>query len=350
MVKNDSSEAKHDLETEIFDCSKIHDFQIVLTGEGKKVLEICSQSGSISENLTRQKCHVTVIEINESMNKQVEKLGNKIKVNNIETLKLKEILGAEKYDVILINNVLQRLRKPTEFLKQLHELVTDNSCIVCSVPNFLNIINRIKFLNGEFKYEQNGLIDDNHLRFFTLDTILSMIDESGYSITKLYRVKEKIDIFNRTDLNYYSIPEELIKSILRDVESATFHFVFSAVPTADKNLNITKKWLREFPNTITTDKLKEIFQYYKENYGGVLHKTLQERDSRIAELESVIKERDTRIAELESVIKERDAQVSMLRGMLEDIRQSRTWKMLKKYDNSIGKIISKIKKNNQDGF
>lgn len=37
----------------------------------------------------------------------------------------------------------------------------------------------------------------------------------------------------------------------------------------------------------------------------------------------------------------------MLRGMLEDIRQSRTWKMLKKYDNSIGKIISKKNKNEE---
>ena len=186
-----------------------HDFQILLTGTGKKVLEICSELGSITKILSERDCDVTIIEVKNMLSKRIEKFADRVLVRDLETSNLKEIVGAEKYDIILISDILSRLKEPTLFLKQIREFLVHNGHIVFSVPNITNAINRIKFLNGEFKYAENGLIDKNHLCFFTLDSILSMIDTSGYSITQLFRVKQEIQL-SSTDIKQYRSEERRV--------------------------------------------------------------------------------------------------------------------------------------------
>lgn len=38
---------------------------------------------------------------------------------------------------------------------------------------------------GEFRYEESGLLDKTHLRFFTKQTIFEIFNETGFGITKI---------------------------------------------------------------------------------------------------------------------------------------------------------------------
>ena len=62
--------------------------------------------------------------------------------------------------------------------------------IIISLPNIAHIDIIINLLNGRFNYSKEGLLDNTHLRFFTKESFIDLIDniESEHSIS--YFVKE----------------------------------------------------------------------------------------------------------------------------------------------------------------
>ena len=200
-----------------------------------------------------------------------------------------EWAGPFKFDVIVVDDFLQRIDSPKKFLKKLKELLNPNGYLVCSITNIAHAYNRIKLLNGEFGYTQDGLINENFMRFFTFETILHLLNDSNYSITKLYRETEDLDLIHSKDLKYFTIPDELIESIKNDPESLVSKYVFSAIPTSTDNSG-TYDYLKEFPRSMVTERLKELIRYYKEDLSLAYDKKLEEKDSQISELKKELDE------------------------------------------------------------
>ena len=195
----------------------------------------------------------------------------------------KEWAGPFKFDVIVVDDFLQRIDSPKKFLKKLKELLNPNGYVVCSITNIAHAYNRLRLLNGEFVYTEDGLINENFLRFFTFETILHLISDANYSITKLYREKEDLDLIHHKSLKYFTIPDELIESIKNDPESLVSKYVFSISPVSTGN-STTYDYLKEFTKSLTTERLKELIRYYKEDLSLAYDKKLEERNSQIREL------------------------------------------------------------------
>ena len=51
-----------------------------------------------------------------------------------------------------------------------------------SLPNVANIWVRLNLLFGRFNYSRVGILDETHLRFFTLQTIKKLVDDSGFDV------------------------------------------------------------------------------------------------------------------------------------------------------------------------
>jgi len=199
-----------------------------------------------------------------------------------------EWAGPFKFDVIVVDDFLQRIDSPKKFLKKLKELLNPNGYLVCSITNIAHAYNRIKLLNGEFGYTQDGLINENFMRFFTFETILHLLNDSNYSITKLYRETEDLDLIHSKDLKYFTIPDELIESIKNDPESLVSKYVFSIIPTSTDNSEID--YLKEFPKSLTTERLKEFFRYYQGDIAETYDRIIDEKNKVIGELEKSIDE------------------------------------------------------------
>jgi len=268
--------------------SNAHDFLILLAGTNKKVLELGPASGYLSKILRDVGCQITGIEIDPVLAKQAEQFLDKIIVGDIEELDLDKILGPKRYDVILIGDVLEHLKNPKKVLEKLHGFLNNEGYLVCSIPNIAHGSIRLKLLNGEFRYKPTGLLDETHLHFFTLDSILSMFHSSGYSITELRRVK--VDIFggDGADLKPYVIPGELLESILMDPESTAFQYVFRAIPTQNGKHDLN--WLDDFSKDITTEQLRNKIEYHKtlieklQSINLEHQKTIQENVNKINQL------------------------------------------------------------------
>jgi hypothetical protein len=57
--------------------------------------------------------------------------------------------------------------------------------VFISVPNIANITVRIGLLFGIFEYRDRGILDNTHLRFYTMRTIRREIENAGFRIVAI---------------------------------------------------------------------------------------------------------------------------------------------------------------------
>ncbi|HVR40867.1 MAG TPA: class I SAM-dependent methyltransferase [Thermoanaerobaculia bacterium] len=85
-------------------------------------------------------------------------------------------------DAIVLADVLEHLRNANAVLQIVRESLADDGHIFVSVPNIANITVRLGLLFGVFEYRDRGILDNTHLRFYTLRTIRREIENAGFRI------------------------------------------------------------------------------------------------------------------------------------------------------------------------
>ena len=61
----------------------------------------------------------------------------------------------------------------------------DHGCIVACLPNAQHWSVQLRLATGEFWYEEAGLLDRTHLRFFTRKTVLHLFESLGFRVEKI---------------------------------------------------------------------------------------------------------------------------------------------------------------------
>ncbi len=109
---------------------------------------------------------------------------DKIIVSDIDKVPL-DTFGLEKesFDLIICADILEHLYDPWKVIHDLHGYLAPEGKILASIPNAQYINQIINLLHGNWKYEDYGLLDATHIRFFTLTEIVKMFNGAGYDIT-----------------------------------------------------------------------------------------------------------------------------------------------------------------------
>lgn len=85
-------------------------------------------------------------------------------------------------DVIVLADVLEHLAKPEALLALAAETLDHDGAIVVSIPNIANLASRLGLLFGRFEYQDRGILDRTHLRFYTLSSARRLLHEAGLRI------------------------------------------------------------------------------------------------------------------------------------------------------------------------
>ncbi|HEY2797205.1 MAG TPA: class I SAM-dependent methyltransferase [Thermoanaerobaculia bacterium] len=103
---------------------------------------------------------------------------------------LREILprlGAdgERFDVIVLADVLEHLEDPFEALRVAGTLAAPGARLLVSVPNVGNLSVVRDLLCGRFDPVPAGLLDAGHLRWFTRESLALALEETGWSAVRI---------------------------------------------------------------------------------------------------------------------------------------------------------------------
>ncbi len=89
-----------------------------------------------------------------------------------------------QYDVVLAADVLEHVRRPDQLLSQLHDVLAPGGSLVVSVPNFGHWYPRLRVALGRFDYDRRGILDADHVRFFTRRSFERLVQAEGYTVAR----------------------------------------------------------------------------------------------------------------------------------------------------------------------
>lgn len=161
------------------------EYVLNLVPEGTEtVLDIGCGNGELAEALRAKGCKVTGVDISEKAIEEAKKFLDEGFCFDIEKENWPDKLLTKKFDLIIVSEVIEHLFDPIVFMKKIKPLVKTGGRIIITTPNILFWKNRLKILFGKFQYEDKGIMDYGHIRFFTTDTIKSFFKKSGFRIVK----------------------------------------------------------------------------------------------------------------------------------------------------------------------
>jgi 2-polyprenyl-3-methyl-5-hydroxy-6-metoxy-1,4-benzoquinol methylase len=151
-------------------------------GSGKKVLDVGCGKGFLAEQLTAQDNKVSGVDYLPP-NQILPAVAHYAQANLFDGFgSALEKLGGQ-YDRVVFLDVLEHLPTPEKLLQEAAAVLKEHGGqIIVSVPNIANITVRLMLLMGNFSYQERGILDRTHLRFYTRRTIVDLLESCGYEI------------------------------------------------------------------------------------------------------------------------------------------------------------------------
>ncbi|MBT5047447.1 MAG: class I SAM-dependent methyltransferase [Rhodospirillaceae bacterium] len=105
---------------------------------------------------------------------------------NAEILDLEADIEPGSLDLVILMDVLEHLVDPWKMINRIMPWLSANGVIIANVPNVRNknIVRKL-VLGGRWDYEDEGLMDRTHLRWFTRATMRELMECSGLTVTEI---------------------------------------------------------------------------------------------------------------------------------------------------------------------
>lgn len=101
-------------------------------------------------------------------------------------------------DGVIFADVIEHMYNPWKALADLKPYLSENAESITSIPCVRNIWLLNEIASGRFTYQESGLLDVTHIRFFTWLEVANMMRQCGYEINNLiYGVDDRLwDTYN----------------------------------------------------------------------------------------------------------------------------------------------------------
>ena len=153
----------------------------------RRILDVGCGGGRLGLAIkNRQNAHVTGIELQPLAAQRARLHLDVVEQQNIESDQLAFATGT--FDCAICADVLEHMSDPAIVLRKLHRWLTEDGSLVASLPNVRHHSVVSSLLAGNWTYEPAGLLDADHLRFFTRREIEKLLFRIGFDIRELRMV------------------------------------------------------------------------------------------------------------------------------------------------------------------
>jgi len=152
-------------------------------GHPSRVLDVGCGIGLNGAAAKRRGAHVTGIELAPSAVELArDRLDEVLSFDITDNSEVQRGLDGRSFDLMLFGDVLEHLAAPGEALDNLLEHLDDGGHVIVSLPNVAAWTNRLSLLSGNWQYRPSGILDDTHLRFFTLASAIQLLEQAGLEV------------------------------------------------------------------------------------------------------------------------------------------------------------------------
>lgn len=150
------------------------------------VLDVGCGSGALSEAIKDMGYRVFGIESNpDACSVASRRIDKAIEADLQDIDKVKHEVDCGRFDIIVFSDVLEHLYDPFITLKSYLDFLKPGGLVLISLPNAAVWSNRLRLLMGNFDYDDTGVRDRTHIRFFTFKSAKQMVEVSGCNIVKV---------------------------------------------------------------------------------------------------------------------------------------------------------------------
>jgi glycosyltransferase involved in cell wall biosynthesis len=160
-----------------------------------KILDLGCSDGAVAAELRRHGHHVTGVDA-------MARPGVEERVDHFVQADLEAGIPAEigtGYDVVVAGDVIEHVRHGERLLVDMARCVRPGGFVLASVPNFAHWYPRARVVTGRFGYDQRGILDATHVRFFTRRTFERAAAHAGFRVRRFEASGLPLDVLAEGD-------------------------------------------------------------------------------------------------------------------------------------------------------
>jgi len=202
-----------------YSCQREDILSLLDLRNGIKVLDVgCGYGGAGKLLKTKFKAEVHGIEINHGAAEKARIHYDSVVRGNIEHDGFS--FESNYFDFIICADVLEHLSDPWRVLRRLKYYLKNDGQLAASIPNIRNAHTIIQLLDGSFDYQEFGVLDDTHLRFFTHHSSIRLFERSGFKVEKIIRKENYSDSDRIMDIWKHSRVTDITSVLIKKVTGA----------------------------------------------------------------------------------------------------------------------------------
>ncbi len=329
---------------DLSDKNSAHTKMIEFVGSNKRVVDFGCYTGALAKVLKERGCYVVGIEIDRKAAARARLVCDRVIEADLETIELADFFADDRFDVALFGDVIEHLKDPKRLLISVREYLSPGGFIVVSVPNVAHASVRLALLRGEFDYEELGILDDTHLKYFTRKTIADLLQSCGYIIDVIDWTERRISseaLKKALDPLGIGNLDKVIKA-LSSWEAIAYQYVIKAFPASDED-----QVRRISEEKVQAEKRARELEKQLEDYESLvrdLKKKIEQSDLKERSLTEELNRASVELAKaaryikkLEGTVDKKDENIIMLENSVSELKA-----MLEKSAEEIKKLERRI--------
>lgn len=149
------------------------------------LIEIGCSSGALAREFKKinPNCNYLGVDIDEKYTEMASRYCDETSVMDIEESNEDFYFRHKNRDCWIFGDTLEHFRDPWKVLRRIRNVIPLHGCVVACIPNVQHWSIQVKISIGDFRYQDSGLLDRTHLRWFTRQTIIELFSATGFKVT-----------------------------------------------------------------------------------------------------------------------------------------------------------------------
>ncbi|MBK6614401.1 methyltransferase domain-containing protein [Ottowia sp.] len=156
----------------------------------------------------------------------------RVEVADLDACQLAELFPEGGYDIIVCADVLEHIRGSDLVLAECRRLLAPRGRALLSIPNagYCGLV--AELMAGEFRYREEGLLDETHVRFFTRRTLQRFLSGGRWAIDSLDTIERQLPD-SEFRVAFDALPPAVARHLLALPDALTYQFIVATHPAAE---------------------------------------------------------------------------------------------------------------------